>query len=262
MNEENKGPAEIRSTRALDFGLAQSQGVMRGENQDAMLALCWHFLDGAGEHNLGLFAVADGVGGAPNGQLASRLAIRRLGQSVSQDLLEGDDKSPFRAAASLRKGFLAAHKAVMDRAQGGGTTLTAVLIEGGTLHLAHVGDSRAYRFEHGGGMVQLSEDDSLIRWMGADRYTTKGTRNPLRNVLTQAVGQAQGIRPQFLRTDWSTAFALLLCTDGMWKSLGAEEAEEIVRSGKEPTVVCRLLVNLVNERGGPDNISAMLVKRE
>lgn len=261
MQRENRGPAEIQAGRALDFGMAQSQGVTRSENQDAMLALCWHFLDGAGEHDLGLFVVADGVGGAPNGQLASRLAVRRLAQSVSGDLLEPEDNLPFRAPVSLKKGFLAAHRAVIDQAHGGGTTLTAALIEDATLYLAHVGDSRAYSIRHDRGMLQLSEDHSLNRWIKDGQDEGRGPRNPLRNVLTQAVGQAKGIRPQFLQMDWTTAVALLLCTDGMWKSVGDEEVEAIVRGEEEPEAVCRRLVSLVNERGGPDNTSALLVRQ-
>lgn len=259
MELENKGVTEVRALEGLDFAMAQSQGTRRGQNEDAMLALSWHFLDGTGQHDLGLFAVADGVGGEPNGQVASRSAVRGLGQSVAQDLLASGEKMPFRASLSLKKGFSAAQRAVMDQAHGGGTTLTVALIEDSILYLGHVGDSRAYTVCHNRGLLQLSEDHSLGRWMRTGQDEGRKTRNPLRNVLTQAVGQAQGIKPQFLQADWSAVSGLLLCTDGVWKSVTEQEVENVMRAENDLAAICRRLVTLGNERGGSDNMSVMLI---
>ncbi len=205
-----------------------------------------------------VFAVADGLGGHKAGEVASRLALSPIEAADEQ----GARRAAHHIAEAVRKG----NRAVYERAQGDpgvsgmATTLTAVAIHDGIAHLAHVGDSRCYLLR-GGAITQLSRDHTLVARMVADGKLTpaQAEQHPQRSVLTRALGHERDVDVHTQNVVLSSGDRLLLCSDGLSGLLGDEELLRLANSGSDLDEICRSLVDEANARGGPDNITAIVV---
>lgn len=212
-----------------------------------------------------LLAVADGMGGHAHGEVASRLAVETLFGSYY-----AADGSP---PEDLRRAVLAANEAVRrantgqaevadKRGQRGmGTTLVAALIGGNELHVANVGDSRAYRLREGT-LSQLTADHSLVAEevragviSAVDAWT-----HPFRNVLTRAIGGEPEVAVDLFNAPWLPGDRLLLCSDGLH---GVVPDELILDAllGLEPEKAARALIDAANALGGPDNVTVIVAAR-
>ena len=205
-----------------------------------------------------LFIVADGMGGHRAGEIASALAVKAVKEYLSN--IPG-----INAAAAIREAVQAAnyqvfvHASLEDALEGMGTTLTVLWIVGRTGYVAHVGDSRAYLIRDGA-IDRITCDHSLVQEMvengGLSEYEAR--IHPQRNILTRAVGtQSQAlvdVDVVNLKKD-----ILLLCTDGLNSVLSDEEICNIVTSSTTVTQSSSTLVNCAAQRGGQDNITAIVV---
>lgn len=208
---------------------------------------------------LGLFLVADGMGGHSAGQLASRLAARSV-----VDALEGLGSLP--PVEALRRSVARANREIFDAAeakpelQGMGTTVVALLARAGRVALAHVGDSRAYLVRSGVAR-QLTRDHTVVaelvrrRQLGTDRAEA----HPQRHVLTRALGVRRRVAADTAELCPRAGDVLVLCSDGLTEHLGDAEIAGIAGSGAALQTRCRRLIELANERGGDDNITVALV---
>lgn len=209
-----------------------------------------------------LLVVADGLGGAPAGDVASRMAVeavvRCFEQSSSDDLL-----------ACLRESLLAAnrevHEAGLRRAEwlGMGTTCTAALVRGRELWLAHVGDSRAYLVREGRAL-QLTEDHSLVTALVPHELSGQEMLpRAARHAITRCVGAHEVAEVDAERAPFTLELGdtLVLCSDGLY---GQVADREIVALVTNPSLdrACRDLVDLANRRGGPDNITVVVARVE
>ncbi|MCW5876152.1 MAG: serine/threonine-protein phosphatase [Anaerolineales bacterium] len=251
----------------LVSGSGLDAGRRRDNNEDALL--CINIALGAGDaaQPMGLYAIADGMGGHRNGELASEAALRTLGETLVSrlyKLLFGPNPQP--AEESLREmmedAVREAHRAVKKAAPGGGCTLTAALVVGSQLVLAHLGDSRAYAVHRDGRMELLTSDHTLVhRLQEMGQLSEEDVANhPQKSVLYRALGQIDQAEPDILISSLPAHGALLLCSDGLWGAVPEDEIRRIVHATPSPYLACQQLVEAANANGGPDNISVVLVR--
>ena len=190
----------------LRLGAAQSSGLQRTSNEDALFANVEILGTAGSPAQTGLFVVADGVGGHRHGAQASALAVQTVAQAVVPALLAaqagGGGVQSFDFQASLSAALRAANMAVFAAYPGSGTTVIAALVTGGRLHLAHVGDSRAMLVE-AHGMRALTEDHTLVRRLQTAGHITaeQAAVHPQRSTLLRAVGQGEGLQEIGCRDD-------------------------------------------------------------
>ena len=155
-----------------------------------------------------------------------------------------------------------AHQAVLKRAPGGGTTLTAAMVIGEQVTIAHVGDSRAYFIYPDGRMQAMTLDHSLVRRLvDLGQLTEEQARTyPQKNVLYRALGLAEPFRPDIHTHLMPHPGYILICSDGLWGCVSDTEMFDLITSSPNPSVACTRLVDAANDAGGPDNISAVIVQ--
>jgi PPM family protein phosphatase len=214
---------------------------------------------------LGFFAVADGMGGQPSGDVAATMAVeavRRFLADPEATWPPGIDRGTTRLVAAVKAANQEIHDAGRGAASGPrmGTTFVGALFEGEGVCLAHVGDSRAYRFREGA--LSLLTDDHTV--MGDEIW--KGTpidvaeKMPFKDVLTRAVGihARVEVTARFEKVLASDLF--LLCSDGLSKPVERQEIAAILAEAGDLAATAERLVARANERGGPDNITCVLVR--
>jgi protein phosphatase len=222
-------------------------GRLRTHNEDSVLA------------QPPLFVVADGLGGHEAGEVASSIAVETL-----------RDHAPRRADANaLARAVRAANREVIRAAKEGvgrsgmGTTLTAAIVEGGTIAIAHVGDSRAYLL-HEGSLRRLSDDHSMVADMIRRGQLTEADArvHPNRSVITRALGTDSNMVADTYEIEASTGDRLLLCSDGLTGMLEDPRIAELLGGYSDPGIAASELVAAANEAGGHDNISVIVVDIE
>jgi PPM family protein phosphatase len=237
----------------IEFGGLSEVGTVREENQDSIrspdpsLPL---------ERGL-LWALADGMGGLSHGKLASSLAL----EAIFEEFYGADNPIP----KSLGRGIETANSRLLGRAQGlgsvrMGTTLTAVSVSGDRLHIAHIGDSRAY-LVRSGRTECLTSDHTMVGELVRMRVLSpdKVRGHAQRSILNKAVGLELFVRPDIFEVPLRSGDRVVLCSDGLWGSVEDEELGEIVGLREDPDAASRELVNLALERGSDDNVSIIVL---
>ncbi len=204
-----------------------------------------------------LFAVADGMGGAQAGEVASRLAA-----AAFREFHEADELAP---DVRLRALVQEANRRIYDRARsdtgatGMGTTLTAALLEDEQVTIGHVGDSRAYRLRDGQ-LEQLTEDHSLVAdLMRSGRLTPEEAEShPQRSVITRALGTDREVDVDTMTVEASPGDVFLLCSDGLTTMVADEDILELVAAAGSLEEAAKALVKAANKGGGEDNVTVVL----
>ncbi len=237
-------------------------GRKRAANEDA-----FYIDDG-----LGLYVVADGMGGHAAGEVASREAVDTLYGMVKRgiasvpEFFDPVSEQNVRDACRLMESAVQAATyfvfsiAEIDRDKSGmGTTISALLVRGDYAITAQVGDSRIYRV-HNGVVEQLTEDHTLIAWQLKHGLITpqEAAKSPHRNVITRAVGNREYVQVDTRCVPLLQGSRLLLCSDGLHGYLREQDISPIVEQGGG--VAVKRFVDLANERGGKDNITVVLVE--
>jgi PPM family protein phosphatase len=216
----------------VSVGAASDIGQVREGNEDSYLVIA------------PLYAVADGMGGHRGGEVASNLALETVEELFTQ------------GSGTLAEQVEQANRAVFERSQqdrsvsGMGTTLTAALIDGGRVHLAHVGDSRAYLFR-GGELSLLTEDHTLVQ--------EEAETHPHRSILTRALGVDAAVQVDESDVDVAGGDRILLCSDGLTGMVSDEQIREILGRNPDPQPAVDELVKEANRAGGIDNITAVIL---
>jgi len=209
-----------------------------------------------------LFAVADGMGGAQAGELASHLAATALAERERG--IRGEDAVAELVQAANARVY---RRAVEDpTAAGMGTTVTVALFDGvaATIAIGHVGDSRAYRIRNGL-LEQLTADHSLVaELVRSGRLTPEqAADHPHRSVITRALGTEASVDVDTFTMEAEPGDLYLLCSDGLTTMLGDDEILAVVDgAGREPDAVARQLVDAANRAGGEDNITVVVFEVE
>ncbi len=264
----NSAPAlsSRNSRQGLAAMAARDIGRVREVNQDSVFSMLTTLPREGGEISVGLFVVADGMGGHQGGEVASRLAVRTVVHHVlSQLVLPALDERMDEALQPMMIAAVqSANEAIWDSAQvmgsDMGTTCTAILLVGGSLYIAHVGDSRAYLFEPGG-LRQLTADHSTVgRLIQLGQLEPSEAReHPLRNQLYRTVGQQPQVMVDFIYQTVGQSSHLFLCSDGLWGMIDEAMMAQALARSPWPQDACNELIALANLAGGDDNISAVVV---
>ncbi len=224
------------------------------------------------EHELGpkgsLLLVADGMGGAAAGEVASEMAVETIFQYLKTTWIADDDDSPQQFATRLKEAVETANTKIHQYAtsnsemRGMGTTITAVGVLEDHLYLTQVGDSRAYLIREGVG-TQLTKDQSLMqRLVDAGEITEEeAERSERRNIILQALGPDPQVRVDLTHQQLRRGDAVVLCSDGLSGQVTREEIAQIAAQESKGLVeACGELIDLANERGGPDNITVLIAR--
>lgn len=232
----------------LRAGAATDVGKVRTVNEDNLLV------------DNGLFAVADGMGGAAAGEVASAVAIEALHSNFS--------RSEDRTSDALIGAAEAANRAVWDQAEahpemrGMGTTLVALaLVEGPKLAVINVGDSRLYAL-HGGNLRQVTDDHNLVAEMVAEGRISKEEAefHPRRNIMTRALGVDPEVPVDLFEVDEvSPGDRFLLCSDGLPREVKDDQIASMLRRLADPDEAAKELVAEAKRQGGNDNITVVVV---
>jgi PPM family protein phosphatase len=250
----------------LIYASGQSVGKQRDHNEDCLFTFSVVIAGESNNYSLGVFIVADGMGGHQYGEVASSTAARTMAgyllKRFHPTLLNSGTSMDESIQELMRSAINETQRAVMLAAPGSGTTLTAAIILGQQLTIGHVGDSRAYAiYQYGGGEV-LTRDHSLVKRLEelGQISSAEAAVHPQRNVLYRALGQGEVLEPDIFTTPFPPAGYLMLCSDGLWSVLPDANIYKLVTSAKDLPGACHSLVAAANDAGGPDNISVIVVK--
>jgi len=241
-------------------------GQIRERNEDSYLAIDVTLQNDDGLVPLGLYIVADGMGGHQKGEIASSLAAQVSAHQIMQDVflpfLSGNEQDRSRRPINeaLIQAVQAANLAVYQQVPEAGTTLTMALVFGQNVYLAHVGDSRAYILNQAT-LRQITQDHSLVaRLVELGQATPEeALTHTHRNVLYRAIGQAGSLEVDTYLQPFPVGSCLLICTDGLWGMVSDEEIADILTDASTPQLALEQLVAAANHSGGDDNITAVLV---
>jgi serine/threonine protein phosphatase PrpC len=246
---------------------SQSVGRQRELNEDSLLSITTTMAGNSGNLPFGLYIVADGMGGHQFGEVASNAAIRTVAGYVLKKfhsyLFQIKTDTMDESFQEIMLGAVnEAQKSIQREAPGSGTTLTAALVLGQQITVAHVGDSRAYFVYPDGRIEAITRDHSLVKRLEELGHISaeEAENYPHRNVLYRALGQGEILEPDIFTLAFPQPGYLMLCSDGLW---GVVSEQDIVRSINEsPTLqrACQNLISAANTAGGPDNISVVLVQ--
>ena len=236
----------------LEACTQSDKGCVRTNNEDFALI----------QPEIGLYVLADGMGGAQAGERASRLAVETVFERI-RAASNRDSQALLAAVEEANRRVLeAAHS---DPAlEGMGTTLVAALETGGELSIASVGDSRAYLLDKTA-FHAITEDQSWVnevgRPLGLDEAMLR--THPMRHVLTMAIGAATALEVNYYTVRLESQDILLMCCDGLHGVVAEQQVERILRNGEPAQPLdqkCRALIDAARAAGGPDNITVILLR--
>jgi len=243
----------------LKVGVATSVGRVRPTNEDAYLVRA----------DQGLFVVCDGMGGAAAGEVASQLAVETIAAQVANGGLIGAEHRGFQPrTAGLGKAIEAANGAIIARARdeqahaGMGTTVVGMWFGDGLASIAHVGDSRAY-LRNESGFEALTCDHSLVEAQVKAGLINReqSLQSEHQNILLRALGRDSEIDVELSETTVAIGDRVLLCTDGLTRTVSDEGlAAALDRFRGDPQGACDHLIEMANNNGGPDNVTAVVVE--
>jgi serine/threonine protein phosphatase PrpC len=237
----------------LEACAISDKGCVRTNNEDCCLI----------EPALGLYVLADGMGGAKAGECASRMAVDAVADIVQ--------RAAHRDSQVLLSAVEEANRRVVEAAhsdpslEGMGTTLVAALEVDGALSVASVGDSRAYLLD-GAGLRVITDDQTWVnevgRPMGLDEESLRN--HPWRHVLTMAIGASAPLTVNYYSVPIEPGSLVLICSDGLHGVVESPQLEQILRGGRSGVSLeesCRRLVDAAKDAGGPDNVTVVLVRK-
>ncbi len=214
-----------------------------------------------------LFMVADGMGGAAAGELASAMAADLIHRHMASVWATEETATAARFAYRMKEAVELANTELYTYARehpevrGMGTTVTAAGILGGDLYLTQIGDSRAYLIR-GSEAIQLTKDQSLMqRLVDAGELTEdEAEQSVRRNIILQALGPDPRVKVDLTHQSLRRGDTLILCSDGLSGLVRREEFAALARQYLDPAVLCGALIDLANQRGGPDNITVVTAR--
>jgi PPM family protein phosphatase len=229
------------------------KGCVRANNEDYCLI----------DAERGLYVLADGMGGAKAGEQASRLAVEAVAETIRTAPLLDSQVLIFAAEEANRRVLQAAQND--PSLEGMGTTLVAALELENELAVASVGDSRAYVLDDAG-LRAITDDQTWVnevgRPLGLDEESLRN--HPMRHVLTMAIGASAPLTINHYRVRLAPNSLVLICSDGLHGVLEAPEMERILKAGRNGDTLeesCHHLIEAAKHAGGPDNVTAVLMRK-
>ena len=238
----------ISSAAVSERGLSEK----RPQNEDSFLEI----------KQSGIFAVADGVGGAQAGEVASQMAMEILGEAFT-NLHNGSDADDVMRTAIERANaaiYQMAHE--LPQLSSMATTIVALHMAGNIATIGHVGDSRLYRVDREGNLYRETDDHSMVaEEVRAGRMTEEQAENhPSRNIISRALGAEPTVEVDIKTIMVEPGTSFLICSDGITRHVGDQEIKGVLTFGGDPAEICEYLKGLCYERGAEDNLTAVVVK--
>ena len=253
-------PAQFAACSAI------SVGRQRELNQDALFTFSAVLASESSNTTLGVFILADGMGGHEQGEVASGKAVRAMADHILRNYYFPfyglQPQTPEESVQEImEEGINIADRVVNQEAPEGGTTMTAILILGSRMTIAHVGDSRAYAVSDSQ-LHLLTRDHSMAKRLEElDQITPEeAATHPKRHDLYRAVGLDVPAEPDISTGQVGDFRYLLLCSDGLWDVVPDSEIYRLITSTPKLSKACQDLIDTANAAGGPDNISVVLVR--
>ncbi len=245
MTENN---FQTYSATVSDRGLSEK----RPQNEDSFLEM----------KNLGLFAVADGVGGAQAGDVASQMAMEILGEAFVNLQAGGDAEEMMRIAIERANSAIYQMSSDLPQLSTMATTVVALQLSGNIATIGHVGDSRLYRLDAKGSLYRETQDHSVVEEeVRAGRMTAAQAANhPSRNVISRALGAESTVEVDMKTIMFDSNTAFLLCSDGITRHINDFEIRELLLSNASPLDICQKMKEICYERGAEDNLTAVIIK--
>ena len=261
--EELRKPTHI----PLLVGYATDVGQVRVLNEDSLVEASVSSVFRSTGIPIGVFAVADGMGGHSAGDVASQTASRVVVQRVITEILPraADEERLPDPEEWLRETIRAANQAVHEKRLAAendmGTTLVVALVAGGEVTIANVGDSRAYRLSREE-IKQVTTDHSLVeRLVSVGQISREEAAiHPQRNVIYRTIGDKPDVEIDLTHQSLLPGEALLLCSDGLSGPVPDEKIWHIWRTSTSPQEACERLVEAANQAGGEDNITVVIIQ--
>ena len=247
----------------MEFWGITDSGIVRKHNQD------FFKMQSSEDKGIAILVVCDGMGGANAGNVASELAAEAFIESISRLIDETEclgDQS--KIASTVTEAVLAANTAVYDKSlqdeefAGMGTTLTAAVSTGDGEVVANIGDSRLYHITEKD-IVQITRDHSVVEDMIEKGEITRSEAryHPSRNLITRALGTSFYEPPDIFLLNLKAGEFILLCSDGLSNVVLDDEIQNELIKGDTVRESCENLVDMALERGAPDNVTAVILKK-
>ncbi len=239
---------QIFSASVTDKGLSEK----RPQNEDSFLEIA----------QSGIYAVADGVGGAEGGEVASQMAMEILGEAFANKPDGSDVEDVMKNAIESANSAIFQMSHEVAKLDGMATTIVALHVSDNVATIGHVGDSRLYRVDPAGKLHRETEDHSMVAdEVRAGRMTEEQAENhPSRNVINRALGAEPLVEVDLKTILIEPETTFLLCSDGITRHVNDDEIEEILNTESEPNGICSYLKDRCYERGAEDNLTAVVVK--
>src|SRR6185369_10808865 len=222
-------------------------------NEDSFLA----------DHERGIFAVADGVGGAEAGEVASQTAVDVLNEAFLHRVADGDDVEDLMELA-IQRANSSIHQMAREHPRFSmmATTIVALHVDGLRATIGHVGDSRLYRLTAAGELMRETEDHSIVEEeVRAGRMTPEQAANqPSNNVISRALGAEESVEVDMKTIDIEDGTSFLLCSDGITRHIPDHELRDLLRSGLGLDALCAEMKERCYQRGAEDNLTAVVVQ--
>jgi serine/threonine protein phosphatase PrpC len=261
--------SELVTPQAVDYRLGRRShvGMLRNLNEDSMLTLEMNRTQQSFSQPLGLYVVADGLGGHTAGEIASGAIVNSFSDKALCELMRAHLSQQAGKTRSewLREAVQEANTVVFNLRKSSqtdmGSTLVAAVLEGSQAYIAHVGDSRAYLI-NSAGIRQLTTDHSLVeRLVATNQISREEARyHPQRNVIYRTIGDKKEVDVETSTHTLKPGDTLLLCSDGLSGMVEDRIIQQIVRDAESVQAACDQLIEAANAAGGEDNITAIVVK--
>lgn len=243
----------------LISGQKSDKGIVRENNEDAIYA----------NDKRGVYILADGMGGHRGGEIASNIAVNTIAKMTLSSIIEHQKKNLgqiiYAALREANEEIIQQRKndtSLMNMA----TTIVISIFVDDVVNYIHLGDSRVYLYNKNDNLTQLTTDDSFVMDMVKQGIIGKdeARMHNLRNIVTRYLGAARLLIPEVHKSTVGTNDCVILCSDGLTNMLDDKEILSIIRNNISmgPQVVCNLLVEGANTKGGEDNISVIIVQNK
>ena len=239
---------QIDSATVSDRGLSEK----RPQNEDSFLEIA----------ERGIFAVADGVGGAQAGEVASQMAMEILGEAFVNTKANSDAEEVMQTAIQHANASIYQMSRDLPQLSTMATTIVALQIAGNIATIGHVGDSRLYRLDGNGNLYRETQDHSVVEEeVRAGRMTpAQAANHPSRNVISRALGAEQTVEIDMKTIMFEPQTSFLICSDGITRHLDDFEIRQLLMLGENPSEICAEMKKLCYERGAEDNLTAVIVR--
>ena len=243
------------------IGLLTDIGKKRQVDEDAILAIeSMSGIESKSSQKF-LLVLADGMGGHSKGEVASKIVVNTIAEKISPAML-----SQTNYASEINKSIQEANQRILQytsdhpETEGMGSTVVCAVVDGKTVHLANVGDSRIYVISKEE-IRRVTKDHSYVQELidKGEISEEEARVHPKKNVIIRAVGIYSDIKVDTMKLTLDDDESLLLCCDGQLIHVEDKEIQEVVLEADGPQEACKKLVDLANERGGEDNISVILL---